>query len=180
MNFTVKAKKGIDMVVPDAISRLPAAQAHLLQHSRASANEVKSAAPEASSDPAAQRKSFRKNPPSSAKQNQEEEESNEAFVENLPTREEFLQAQREDYQCQCVLRRLRGLEESGVDITEFLEESMKTGGEFHLQQPEGLLVYSSPKYEGVRIVVPPKLRVKIFLHFHLYAIMQVLRNATQS
>ena len=40
MSFTVKSKKGTEMVVPDAISRLPAAQAHLREHSRVSAIQV--------------------------------------------------------------------------------------------------------------------------------------------
>ena len=172
------------MVVPDASSRLPAAQAHLREHSRVSAIQVNSAAAahlqkhsrasaiqvnSRSSEPSSdeqkkQRKSFRKHPPSSAEQIEDE---GEAYDAHLPTRSEILQAQRDDYQCHCLIRRLRGLEESGPDTTEFLEETMKHGGEYHLQEPDGLLVYSSPKYQGVRVVIPPKLRVKLFVHFHL-------------
>ena len=159
MDFTVRAKKGTEIAVADALSRLPSAQVQVRRSSRASAIEAKQDAPESCSDK--QRKSFHKNPPSSVNDHKEELKSLKAKICRLGTI--FWRRSVRISVCSS------GSVDSRNPVPTLRNSDGKRakGREFQLQEPDGLSVYSSPKHPGVRVVIPPKLRVKGFLHFHL-------------
>ena len=145
LDFTVRAKKGTENVVADAISRLPAATVEVAHKEKPLAK--------ISSDPAA-------SPPEEGG-----EQKNEG-LDWLPTREEIRRLQNQDFLYARMIKRLRGIEADGDDVTDHFHRGKRLHGEFLMQDPSGLLVFASAKHQGSRIVLPPKVRVNVFLHFH--------------
>jgi transposase InsO family protein len=79
----------------------------------------------------------------------------------LPDIEDLRQFQNSDPLMGRVVAKLQGKSEDSDDV----KEVFAYGGKFYLSEKNGLLMYTD-KVHPACIVVPPKLRYKVFAHFH--------------
>ena len=182
-NFSVRAIKGVTNIISDRLSRLP--NSLPVSHAVYSVTIAPMADPvfrlSPSLDESCQLRSKISLPgkcgytPSNPilracavapAEEEKEEELNALDPLPLPSLDEMVAEQRRDPLFSQFLRRFQGLEADEPELDRLLSEAKKNKGEYTVLQPSGAIVYSSPKYQGTRIVVPPKLRLSVFMHFH--------------